>query len=372
MSICSCGNEAQEDSGLCDRCMALQILELPPSASPEEIKAAWHLLVKVWHPDRFQTDPKLKQAAEDKVKAINSAYRLLTSPPAGKSRPRRPERSPRSEAAPPTPPQAEAYPGSSPSVAAAAPGRFKLPSFWTSLAAMGVLQRVVILVCGVTAGGVALHFIDSKLASDPTTAAVYGTYRAQMADAMQAPKQRIWDIADGIARKFHPPKPLPAAMPAAEPPARPSAEPVSLPQPSARAQRKTSAPRAQLAPFITVGLTREEVIAIAGAPAADSGDKLAYNGAELDFKDGRLSGWKIDPATAPLRVKLWPETSVDPTLDVFSVGSTKDDVLLVQGTPTLLSADKFGYGSSEIYFRNNRVVSWKNDPASVPLRAVSR
>jgi hypothetical protein len=83
--------------------------------------------------------------------------------------------------------------------------------------------------------------------------------------------------------------------------------------------------------------------------------------------NGKVSGWKIDPASAHIRVKLWPEAPVDPDLDFFGVGSSRDVVLVVQGTPTYFSADTFGYGGSEVYFQNGRVVSWKIDPAW-PLR----
>jgi hypothetical protein len=83
-------------------------------------------------------------------------------------------------------------------------------------------------------------------------------------------------------------------------------------------------------------------------------------------------GWKIDPESPPIRVKLWPDASVDPDLDSFWMGSSKDEVLVVQGTPTFWYEDTFGYGGSEVYFKNGKVVNWKNDPASVPLRAKRR
>jgi hypothetical protein len=59
---------------------------------------------------------------------------------------------------------------------------------------------------------------------------------------------------------------------------------------------------------------------------------------------------------------------VDTSQTFFTVDSTKDDVLVVQGTPTSFSKDEFDYGSSAIYFRNNRVASWKNDLSSIPLK----
>ena len=120
----------------------------------------------------------------------------------------------------------------------------------------------------------------------------------------------------------------------------------------------------KLMPYVTVGLTRDEVIAIEGAPTAAAADsKLVYQGSEIDFTAGKVSGWKIDPASAPIRVKLWPDAPVDPDLDSFGVGSSKNVVLVVQGTPTYFSENEFGYGGSEVYFQNGRVVSWKDDPA---------
>jgi hypothetical protein len=114
------------------------------------------------------------------------------------------------------------------------------------------------------------------------------------------------------------------------------------------------------------------VLLTAGDPTSSSPDKLVYPGSELYLKDDKVAGWKIDPGASSLRVKLWPDAPVDPDLDAFTVGSTKNDVLVVQGTPTSFSENTFGYGGSEVYFQRNRVVSWKEDPASVRLRAVRR
>jgi formylglycine-generating enzyme required for sulfatase activity len=52
-------------------------LDLQPGASLEDVKASWRMLVKVWHPDRFPSDPKLRLKAEERLKLINTAYELL-------------------------------------------------------------------------------------------------------------------------------------------------------------------------------------------------------------------------------------------------------------------------------------------------------
>lgn len=56
-----------------------RILDLEPGASFEEIKRSYRDLVKVWHPDRFGSDPKLRAKAEEKLKRINLAYEQLSN-----------------------------------------------------------------------------------------------------------------------------------------------------------------------------------------------------------------------------------------------------------------------------------------------------
>jgi hypothetical protein len=58
---------------------ALKILGLEQSAGLNEIKEAYRDLAKVWHPDRFQNDPRLRQKAEERFKKINEAYQSLQS-----------------------------------------------------------------------------------------------------------------------------------------------------------------------------------------------------------------------------------------------------------------------------------------------------
>jgi DnaJ domain len=58
---------------------ALEILALRPDATPSEIKEAYRDLVKVWHPDRFGNDVRLRQKADSQLKLINEAYSVLQS-----------------------------------------------------------------------------------------------------------------------------------------------------------------------------------------------------------------------------------------------------------------------------------------------------
>ncbi len=56
---------------------ALEVLALRPGATPVQIKEAYRDLVKVWHPDRFGSDARLRVKAEEKLQRINEAYRVL-------------------------------------------------------------------------------------------------------------------------------------------------------------------------------------------------------------------------------------------------------------------------------------------------------
>jgi len=50
------------------------VLEVPESASVEQIRESYKNLVKVWHPDRFPNDAKLREKADQKLQQINAAY----------------------------------------------------------------------------------------------------------------------------------------------------------------------------------------------------------------------------------------------------------------------------------------------------------
>ncbi len=56
-----------------------RVLNLEPTASPEEVYQAYRDLVRVWDPQRFVTQPNLEMMAETKLKEIIEAYNALTS-----------------------------------------------------------------------------------------------------------------------------------------------------------------------------------------------------------------------------------------------------------------------------------------------------
>jgi len=60
-----------------DLTKSYQLFGLKPGASAEEAKQAYRDLVRVWHPDRFEHDERLRMIAQNKLKEINGAYKVL-------------------------------------------------------------------------------------------------------------------------------------------------------------------------------------------------------------------------------------------------------------------------------------------------------
>ncbi|MEY4700420.1 MAG: hypothetical protein RL326_607, partial [Pseudomonadota bacterium] len=60
-----------------NRAEHLQTLGLPSEATWDEVTQAYKDLMKVWHPDRFQNDDRLRRKAESEAQRINHAMSEL-------------------------------------------------------------------------------------------------------------------------------------------------------------------------------------------------------------------------------------------------------------------------------------------------------
>jgi outer membrane protein assembly factor BamE (lipoprotein component of BamABCDE complex) len=118
--------------------------------------------------------------------------------------------------------------------------------------------------------------------------------------------------------------------------------------------------------YFTVGSTRDEVLAVQGTPTEFAERVWKYGSSSVFFNNGRVASWDIWPG-APLRARMLPAEHVDASVGYFTVGSTKDEVLAVQGAPTEFTERVWKYGSSSVFFNNGRVVSWDIWPGA-PLR----
>lgn len=127
-------------------------------------------------------------------------------------------------------------------------------------------------------------------------------------------------------------------------------------------------PRQQEAPRetggISAGSTVGEVYAIQGIPTLTQGDTWHYGKSSISFAQGKVVSWVQHPEN-PLRIAR--DQPVELRDGVFDIGSTKDEVRSVQGTPVTETETVWDYGPSRVYFENNRVVRWEASPLQ-PLR----
>jgi len=345
MNTCLCGNPVEQEGALCERCSALQILGLDSDASHRQVESTYRLLVKVWHPDRFQNDPKLKEAADEKLKSINAAHAYLESIP--HTRPRR-----RAAKKPPT------------QEVAVRPTSKSRPGVFDPALASGILLRGLILLVGLAVPLLLFMGLDGWLSSNSATAGFYARYRSQLLFALHvntdAAKQRVEQKLHGLT----------PGLPATDPvPVQPN--PVATSASDATSTITVPVPHVPM-PYVTVGLSPAEVASVMGPPASATADMLRYRNATFYLRNGGVVGWKVDPSLIPLRVKLWPSGHLDPHLANFTVGSSKNDVIALQGTPTLLADNKFAYGRSEVFFEGGRVIGWNDNHGSERLHVAPR
>jgi len=118
------------------------------------------------------------------------------------------------------------------------------------------------------------------------------------------------------------------------------------------------APReAQDGRYFTVGSRKDEVVAVQGAPDSFTDRLFQYGSSLVSFRDGRVVSWRSDHP--PLRARLPLDWSAA-GLGYFTTGSRRDEVIAVEGLPDAFTATTFQYGSSAVFFRGDRVESWRD------------
>lgn len=103
--------------------------------------------------------------------------------------------------------------------------------------------------------------------------------------------------------------------------------------------------------FFTIGSTENEVLAVQGDPDRRSANIWYYRLSRVMFKDGIVVGY--DNFDGSLKVRLLPKNDVLLTGDYFTLGSTQDEVILVQGTPSRVMKDVWYYGFDRVFFQED-------------------
>jgi hypothetical protein len=134
-------------------------------------------------------------------------------------------------------------------------------------------------------------------------------------------------------------------------------------RPDIATQAPAESPRSETR-WIWAGSTVGEVYAVQGVPTFTQGETWHYGKSQIRFARGKVISWNQHPDN-PLRIaRDQPLQMQDGT---FDVGSTKDEVRVIQGTPVTETDTVWDYGPSRVHFKNNRVVHWEESPMQ-PLR----
>jgi hypothetical protein len=115
------------------------------------------------------------------------------------------------------------------------------------------------------------------------------------------------------------------------------------------------------------GDTKARVLEVQGVPDETGENVFRYGSSLVYFTGGRVALWR--DGSPPLRVLLLPRFEFSGAA-TFGVGSTRSEVVHVQGVPTQTTANAYYYGASAVYFDRAWVVGWTE--VDQPLRARSR
>jgi hypothetical protein len=110
--------------------------------------------------------------------------------------------------------------------------------------------------------------------------------------------------------------------------------------------------------FFTIGSSKNDVLGVQGSPDSFNEQIFRYGSSTVQFRDGKVISWNNSyPA---LKAKLLPSTYSHLSRNFFTAGSSKDEVLAIQGSPDSFNNQIFRYGSSTVQFRDGKVISWNN------------
>jgi hypothetical protein len=277
------------------------ILGVRPDTDWGTLRANYRRLIGRWHPDRFSGDTVRREMAEERSKQITLAYRAL-------------EKYRRDNGVlPPTNPVAIAVDAQGPAQKAdPAPGRASFKTYGEAGTKGATVRppvrrrpgrRVAIALCALVAALYLAPYLDVPARRD------------QLADSA-----RDRDVAT--------PSPLVVE--------------------NLRELRG-----------ISPGSTLGEVYAIQGVPTVTQGDTWQYGKSRIRFAEGRVISWSEHPDNA---LQIARDQTVQLHEGYFAVGSTKNQVREIQGTPVRETDTIWDYAPSRVFFEHDRVIRWEESP----------
>ncbi len=122
--------------------------------------------------------------------------------------------------------------------------------------------------------------------------------------------------------------------------------------------------------FFTLYSTKEEVLNVQGPPDKVSGKKWYYGLSSVTFENGRVVGY--DNFDGKLKIRIVPRRLPGEVPLYFTLGSSQDEVLLVQGMPSRVVRSTWYYGLDRVFFENGRVVGYDDFTGSLRVKLVPR
>jgi hypothetical protein len=364
-----------------------RVLNLSPGATPAEIKRSYYQIIRRWHPDLFKPGSLMQKTAEDITKDTNEAFEQLIKkrhyrrfPPPGEASATKPQRqASRRAPAPPRRPRNRSG------------WRFSRKT-WTTAAAAAC--AVGIASAGAVFRSEALAFfagpkpVASAVAVAPPAAQVTKERPAGLAavsippattagwapatpaaigapaDRPASPRVRTLAVVDATGTPARTTAPVfradvrpgtpvaIAVLPGAAGGTEVSAASPAVAIHSAELGRFLEEATARLGRF-DVGDPKARVLEVQGPPDEDHGSVLRY-GSSLVYldKDGSVKGWA--DRYPRLNIRRWPVLAAF-SPGRFSLGSDRYEVIRAQGIPTRFTSYGYNYGTSYIFFENDRV-----------------
>ena len=290
-----------------------RILGIRPGASWQELRQAYKSLVNIWHPDRFQQNPRQKNLAEEKTKEITQSYQ-------------------------------------------------ELAEYYKQFGALPHATRA--METPVTD--------DLSSQSTPDAYPVYENQDTEVSATDMAPPQ----AHKGQRYKFNARVMAATALAIVaylvwqDVPRERSDNLSQIQNPLEQSvDKKINEDSNQRIPtaekYFTFGTPLGEVYAIQGVPTKTEHDVWYYGKSKVYFAKGKVLRWD-ENLKNPLKVKIAPGNE-NMNAMLFSEGSSKEEVLTIQGMPDRDAGNVWDYGVSRVYFDNNRVKGWDESPFN-PLK----
>jgi len=304
-------------------------LGIAPGSEQSEVKRAYRSLAKKWHPDRHHSKPfEVRALAEERFKQINEAYKRITGNRNGQGGASERIR---------TAPSAKRSPteASEPKPARVLKKRYRDVRFGQVIPVFALM--ILVFWLGYQLLSV---FLQPSVETRTVPLPIFSDNRKNPDAESSQPidSKEITEMLSELSKPA-PTPPVPLLQPS---------EPVST--------------------HFTIGSTSDEVLLVQGPPARIHGQTWVYDLSEIQFKNGRV--WRYNNFDGSLKVVMLPNTAAEPAPAYITLGSTRDEVLLVQGTPSRVEQDKWFYGFAEIRFKDGLLREYDNYFGTLKVRLI--